>query len=499
MPNALRDERLKDRRVLWIAAAVYAALSAWMAVASHGFLEADGITHYLARRFALTQPLHLVSIWSRPLCVAMYAPISYATGLIGTRLESLALVLAMTGLTVAIARRLGLKRPAWAGLLLLTQPLLFAHSFSELTEVPFALLLAAAFYAYQRKWFGVMAALIAVAPLGRPEGFGLLLVAAVALVLHRRWAWLALLPAGLAVWSYAGWVAFGRAESYPWWRWLPENWPYSPDSVYGHGSVFKFLLILPSITGPIAFGFAAFGVVALLRVGRPLLAAARSFMTGHCERCRVLVVLIPIGVLLIHSLLWATGKMASNGEPRYLLVAAPFWAIISAAGLERLTRRYAWRRPLALVLINAALPVAFNLSYPCFPLGMQDDDRLATAVGVWMRDHDDYRERYPLLYTWMPHMYLQLDVDKLDPHMGGQPTKAQARSPKPGTIMVWDSTYSVFNSSADYVVPESVLAEGGWRQVWETSVGGHTAKIFVSPQDNSGLPPVPSPGTPGEG
>ena len=485
-PNRLRRYPPRDRRLLLIAAGVYAVLSAWMAVASKGFLEADGITHYLARRFALTQPLHLISIWSRPLCVAMYAPVSYATGLIGTRLESLSLVLAMTALTVAIARRLGMKRPAWAGLLLLTQPLLFAHSFSEMTEVPFALLLAAAFYAYQRKWFGLMAGLIAVAPLGRPEGFGLLLVAAVALVLHRRWAWLAVLPIGLAAWSYAGWAAFGRTAAYPWWRWLPENWPYSPDSVYGHGSVFKLLLVLPSITGPIAFGFVVFGVASLLRVARPLLPAARSFFAGHRDRCRVLVVLIPIGVLAIHSLLWATGKMASNGEPRYLLVAAPFWAVLAAAGLERLTRRHEWRYPLALVLVNAALPVAFNLSYPCFPLGMQDDDRLATAVGVWMHDHADYRARYPLLYTWMPHIYLQLDVDKLDPHMGGQPTKAQARLPKAGTLMVWDSTYSVFNSSEDYVVPQSILAEGGWREVWSTAVGNHTAIVFVSPADKNG-------------
>ena len=482
MPDLLRrDVRRRDLRILVIAALIYAALSAWMAVASHGFLEADGITHYLARRFAIKQPLHLISVWSRPLCVAMYAPVAYLFGLVGTRLESLVLVLTMTGLTVAIARRLGLKRPAWAGLLLLTQPLLFAHSFSELTEVPFALLLAAAFYAYQRRWFCVMATLVALAPLGRPEGFGLLLVAAVALVLHRRWVWLAVLPAGLAVWSYAGWVVFARTPEYPWWLWLPRNWPYSPESVYGRGSVFTFVRILPAVVGPIAFGFVVFGLVALLRYGRSSVGTATAFFDSHRARCRALVLAIPLGVLAIHTVLWATGKMASNGEARYLLVAAPFWALIAAAGLEALSRRHHWRRPLALVAVNALLPVLANFAYPCFPLGMQDDDRLASEIAVWLRDNPAYRDRYPLLYTWMPHVYLQLDVDKIDPHFGGQPTKDQARHPKPGTLMVWDSTYSLYNSSEAYVVPESVLAEGGWREVWQMSVGGHVAKVFVSP------------------
>ena len=137
----------RDRKVLIVVIAIYAALSAWMAMASPYFLEADGITHFLARRFALNQPLHFVSVWSRPLCVAMYCIPAKFGGLVATRLMSLALVILMALLTIASARRLGLRRPVWAGLFLLTQPLLFAHSFSELTEVPFGLLLVAIFIA----------------------------------------------------------------------------------------------------------------------------------------------------------------------------------------------------------------------------------------------------------------------------------------------------------------------------------------------------------------
>ena len=38
-----------------------------------------------------------------------------------------------------------------------TQPLVFLHSFSELTELPFAFLLTLGFWAYQRRQFLLMA------------------------------------------------------------------------------------------------------------------------------------------------------------------------------------------------------------------------------------------------------------------------------------------------------------------------------------------------------
>lgn len=470
---------------------LYAAFSAWLAITSPYFLEADGITHFLARRFAIDQPLHFVSVWSRPLCVALYCIPAKFGGLIATRLESLALVLLTVPLVIASARCLGVRRSAWAGLFLLTQPLLFAHSFSELTEVPFALLLIAAFYCYQRQWFGAMAFLVAISPLGRPEGFGLLLVAAVALVLHRRWAWLLVLPLGLVAWNVAGWHVFGGPKDYPWWRWLGNNWPYSPESVYGRGSVLTFVQVLPAVIGPIGFGFAAFGSVAMLRLGRRPLGAATAFFASHRARCRTLALLIPVGVLLAHTLLWVTGKMASNGEPRYLLVAAPFWAIVSALGLERLTRRFAWKRPLLLVAVGAALPFIANVFWTVFPLGPQNDDRLADRVATWLNDNSVLRERYPRVFAWSPHLFLRLDVDKLNDRVAGQMTRTQAQAAPGGSLLVWDSVYSDFNSSADYVVPQDLLRASGWRPlkrfvVDEGDPSERTVVVYVSPTDATG-------------
>ncbi|HEX8324484.1 MAG TPA: hypothetical protein VF595_11290 [Tepidisphaeraceae bacterium] len=486
----------QDRVPLLIAVVLYAALSAWMAAASPYFLEADGITHFLSRRFAINQPLHFVSVWSRPLCVALYCLPAKFGGLLGTRLTSLALVLLTVPLVIASARRLGLKRPAWAGLFLLTQPLLFAHSFSELTEVPFALLLGAIFFAYQCRAFGLMALLVAISPLGRPEGFGLLLVAAVALVLHRKWVWLLVLPAGLLAWAWIGWHVFGGPKEYPWWRWLGQNWPYSPESVYGHGGWLTFVQVLPAVIGPVGFGFAVFGTMAMLRHGPRPFGSLTRFFASHRARCRALVWAVPIGVLVVHSLLWVTGKMASNGEPRYLLVAAPFWAILAASGLERLTRRFNWRRPLLCVAVGAALPFVANGVYPVFPLGPQNDDRLAERVSAWLDENKSLRVQYPRLLAWSPHLFFRLDVDKLNKSIAGQPTRAEAKTAPAGSLLVWDSVYSVFNSSSEYVVTQELLRDSGWKPIKSFTIdenlpSAHSIEVYVSPQDVSGQSVLP--------
>ncbi len=52
----------------------------------------------------------------------------------------------------------------------LGQPLLFLHSFSELTELPFALVVGLAFLSYQRRrwwWMAALAAIAAAGPAGR--------------------------------------------------------------------------------------------------------------------------------------------------------------------------------------------------------------------------------------------------------------------------------------------------------------------------------------------
>src|SRR3982751_1010719 len=155
-----------------IAIGIFALLSIVAAVSSDGFLEADSCTHYLYARFAFQQPHYFVNIWGRPICTAVYAVPAMLGARLGVRFMSLALAIGCGLVAYRIARNQGYRWPALALIFTLAQPLVFLHSFSELTELPFALLIGLAFWMYQTRRWLLMAIFIGPSPLSRPEGFG---------------------------------------------------------------------------------------------------------------------------------------------------------------------------------------------------------------------------------------------------------------------------------------------------------------------------------------
>jgi Gpi18-like mannosyltransferase len=188
-----------SKRTFWLATAAFAACSIAAAVRSHGFLEADGGTHYILARHAFEYPPYLLDVWGRPVCTFVLAIGAELGGLVGAKLVSLCIAIGIAAVAQAIARGQQMRQPALAAIFTFGQPLLFLHSFSELTELPFALLLGLALLAYQRRQWGWMTALAAISPLARPEGFALLPIVLIALIAHRRFRWILILPMGIVL------------------------------------------------------------------------------------------------------------------------------------------------------------------------------------------------------------------------------------------------------------------------------------------------------------
>src|SRR5437764_857034 len=187
-----------DRQIVpvLVAITIFAGLSLWAAAASDGFLEADSCTHYIYARYAFAEPHLFVNIWGRPVCTGVYSIGAHFVGRMGVRVTSLCIAVGIALIVMQIARGQGWRSPASVLALIFTlaQPLVFLHSFSELTELPFALLLGLAFVAYQGRRWSCVALVASILPLSRPEGFGFLAIVAVALLLHRRFLWLLVLP-----------------------------------------------------------------------------------------------------------------------------------------------------------------------------------------------------------------------------------------------------------------------------------------------------------------
>ena len=488
-----------DRLYLLAWCLAFAALSATLAVASRGFLEADGVTHYLYARWASTHPALLFDVWGRPVVTALHAGpaqvpgalFGLPIGLVGVRLTSLVVALGCAAIAYRVARIDSLaallatrgggggdeeaptghasratpltRRPALAGVFTLASPLVFLHSFGELTELPFALLSVACLWAYVTRRWVVLALLAGLLPAARPEGIGFLGIVAVGLVLHRRLLALPLILVGPAVWAIGGWVMFGRPgvgeghplAALPTWlagplAWLPANWPYSGDSAYRAGPLLKFVGMLPAVVGPGLLPFTLIGIIACLR-------GWRGWRRDHAARVAGLVAAVPLFVLIVHSLLHWTGRMASSGDVRYLVAVAPFWGILTARGFAAAAAALAWRRPYLVATVLAIVPpIALQTAYPIVPLAMTGDAREAEdVIAPWLAANPiegraDLRVDHPVV------MY----ANGLDPLRRGSVDLAVERPA--GVVWVWHAVYSRYNADGRLTIEAEVPPSLGW-------------------------------------
>ena len=458
-----------NRRLVWIVLGLFALVSLALSVSSSGFLEADGITHYLYARWAFVEPHLFVNVWGRPVVTTLHSIgaqlpgtiLGLPAGLVGVRATSMviAIVTAILAWRVAVGQgpQHGHDRPGLAAVFLVLQPLVILHSISELTELPFALLAVLGLLAYQRRWWWVLALAIGCSPAARPEGFGLILMAAGALVLHRRWEIL-LLPIPLIVWDRLGWWFYGGEanDQGPWWglfMWLKQEWPYSGDSAYEAGPLLKFVGMLPAVTGPMLLPFMLIGTVAIAR--------RWSAWRDHGTRVALVTAFVPWFVLIVHSVLHWTGKMASSGDVRYLVAVAPFWALLAARGFDVTWRLTGWRYGMAFALGFAALPpIVAQVSYPIVPLELDRPGNEAVEVAGWYLQ-SDLAQQYPNLMTDHPIVWYRLDVN---PQRGGG-GKAFVREARPGSLYLWHEIYSQYNADDRYVVPPGMPPEHGWNEI----------------------------------
>jgi hypothetical protein len=455
-------------RPLIIAIAIFSLLSLAASLTSQGFLEADGCTHYLYARYALTEPHYLVNVWGRPLCTALYAIPALIAGRFGVRTMSLLLAIGCALVARSIASAVEDRRPALAAIFTLAQPLVFLHSFSALTELPFALLLGAAFLVYVQRRFLLMTLLISFGPLARPEGFGFLILAALALAAHRRLRWLPLLAIPLMVWDIAGWRIFGEpiypefSQKLPhflqWIDWLPQNWPYAEKSAYLPGSALHFIMLMPAVASPLIFPALCIGLWRSFVHVRP---SGRFGLQTHQQRCRLFTAAIPSLILLVHSFLYFTGRMASSGELRYMLVVAPFWGILSARGWMWIFDRYRWRWVMPAAACAALTPILLNRYYQVIPLTYSQDWVEARNIADWLA-RTPLRHDYPKILAAHPGIFYFLGVSQTDHRSACEWTRKTVDAAPAGTILVWDSVYGVFNSDTNRSVSLKEIGDAGW-------------------------------------
>ena len=509
---------------MWLVAAFvcFIGVSIWGAVCSAGFLEADGCTHYMYARFAVDRHYLLIDVWGRPLVTAINALPAHFFGRLGVRFTSLAMALVCAIATYRIAVNQKYRLPVAAVIFLFAQPLFFLHSFAELTELPFAMVIVLAFWAYQRREFFVMTVLVAISPVGRPEGFGFVLLAAFALICHRRWWWLLILPVPLMIWSWAGYINArpvgpnGIAIEMHWWQWLIKNWPYEAQSNYGRGPIWWYVAQLPDIVGCLLVPAALIGGVWCWRNGKlfsPSPGIPREGRGGggqpvdqsphpnpppeyrergqedHRRRCDFVLAALPYGILLVHSVFWFFGKF-SGGELRYLLVVGPFWALTVARGWEWLTRRASAKWSLIAAAVLACLPLSVNWAYTVIPVRYSGDELVARQITDWYHGDAEVQKRYPLVMSPQPTFFYMMDKCPAGDEGVAAWSRVQVEHAPAGVMMVYEKILATFNSDKKLVIdPDTSLPMGGWVKFREFDIApGDTWIIYLSPKDAMGRP-----------
>ena len=478
---------------VWLPMAVFAVLSVLAAATSQGFLEADACTHYLSASFGFKQPLRLVSVWDRPLFMVLYTPAAAWGGVMGARLVSLVMALLCAWCAWRIAAKLEIRRAELAVIFTLGQPLVFLHSFAEMTELPFAVVIGLAFLAFLHQRWGWMALLLAISPLGRPEGFGFLALGTLALVTQRQWKWLLVLPSALMAWSLCGWLLWKMPDyghgAANFLAWLPRQWPYSEVSAYDAGPLLlwkqqpsgwyasSFLIRLPMLIGPLLFPFLLLGTGLALGGMRDKL---------RCNRGRgiLIVALLPWCILAGHSFLWWRGMMASNGELRYLLVTAPLWAVTGAMGFSWLSPQLKIGRaalsPVLIAGVLAALPAFANLYFRVVPLPLYEDDILSRQVAQWYSDDDQLRTKYPRLTASYIAVYMYLDYSPTDWDRTVLWGKRMVKQRPADVVLIWDEINGTKNADANMCVTRQELEQNRWREIERFDHGDRTWYAFVA-------------------
>lgn len=271
--------------------------------------QEDSYTHYLMAKYARTHNWLFLDIWGRPIPTTI---LSFAAplGLFPTKILTIMISLLCAIITYYLARAKNLRYSEYIVPFLIFQPYYLLISVNPLTEIIFATLLTISLLYLINKNYVISTIICSVLPLARPEGFFFLILWMFILINKKKWKSIPFLGLGCLTWNCLGFLQTGEII------WLYNNFPWlGQKGVYGSGSFFHFLFLVPEITG-ILLLFFIIGLIHLI-----------------AEK-RLLFPIVFFYFLLLHTILWTFGLFKSGGYARYFVSIAPIIAIITIYGLN---------------------------------------------------------------------------------------------------------------------------------------------------------------------
>ncbi|MCR5888668.1 hypothetical protein LRS06_13005 [Hymenobacter sp. J193] len=397
----------------------------------------DSINHYLFARYAFEHPHNFLESWSKPLVVELMA-LPAQLGLRGVMALQCLLVAASAWLSYRAAHRLALPWPWLAILFCYASPDYFRIQFSGLTEPLFSTVLMAGVALAVLGRAGWGAVVLSFLPFARSEGYLLLGVYGLYLVLSRQWRALPWLGLGFFVYGVAG--VFSEYHDF---LWAFTHNAYSwRNPAYGSGTAGHFIASLPGTIGLVLFVLFWLGGLRMLwEWARPEMRHRPGFLA------ELLLVYGSVVVFIgAHSLFWALGIFGSFGLTRVLCGIVPLVALVALRGvlaLSQLGKSETVRQRIRIGVVVMVVGFLFSGARSAFrwqrDFGRASDQLLADKAVRWAAT----QPRPPHVVTAHPYFALPLGVD---PFGAGHSYIRSIRDHQPipaGTLVFWDDWYAV--------------------------------------------------------
>lgn len=390
----------------------------------------DGVNHYLFSRYSWRHPELFLHHWAKPLFTLLSSPLAQLgyTGIVCFNLLCAAATAFCAG---EIVRAFGLRLAPAAVLLAVFMPLYFTVAVSGLTEPLFALVLVLSVLLMVRRRHASAALVVSFLPFARTEGFFLLPLFAVVLVLRRKPALVPLLATGTAVYSVVGGIHYGDL------LWVIHRNPYrDARDIYGSGDLLHFLRAGRGILG--TAGCVVF-------VGAFLSTLRRYLNRGERATFVVEQVWLVFGAFLtylaLHSLLWRFGLFASFGLMRVMAAVSPLGAVGIVIGMNDLRASLPRREWVAAGIL--ALTVGANIyqsvAQPLVPFRLAGEALVMRKAAEWIGER---RSREELIYCQHPFITFTLDRDPFDGSIRPlNEVKRGLTTLPPGALVAWDSHF----------------------------------------------------------
>jgi Gpi18-like mannosyltransferase len=403
---------------------------------SEGFYGgADNVTHYFISRYSFKYPHLFLEPWGKPVFTIMASPFCQF-GFQGLKVFNVLLGCLSAFLAFLTARKIGIDRAWLAILFVIFTPMYFLMTLTGLTEIQFGFILVLSVYLFFDEKYIASAIIISFIPLSRSEGFALIPIFLVALLIKRKYIAIPFLISGLLFFSILGYFFVWKDF---FWIFTHSPYPLHHPLYKEKGPLLHFINSSPEIFGmPLLILFLA-GLV---------IYGYLFFRSGKEQRVKVFleIWMLVIPVLLffaVHSILYWKALFASIGLIRVITGVLPLAAIVSLKAYGYLEKRFIkiviFRKVFLFMVI--VLIILFNFHIHRFPVPLSPGEEALKKAINWTKQSPLINHK--ILFT-DPSVPFLLGLDPRDHKKCEQIFTAPWLTRYPhNTVFIWDSYFSI--------------------------------------------------------